>query len=114
MRDPLAFDPLAFWWKVPIASVRRKTGQGPRGTTYADPDTELKGRVNASNRLIRDVDGTETVSATRISLPIGTPLIPAGSLVQVRAGEDPRRVIAENRHESGTGVTPDYYSIDLD
>lgn len=107
-------DPLTFWWQDPIASVQRKTGQGPRGTTYAAPDTTLRGRVNQQNRLIRDADGTETVSGTRISLPLDTPTIPTDSLVTVTPGGTPRRVIAENRHTSGTGVTPDYYSIDLD
>lgn len=107
-------DPLAMWWAVPIASVERAQNGGAGGKTFAAPDATLKGRVNANTRLVRDKSGNEVVSSTRISLPITTPKIPLDSLVRVHPGDTKRRVIGENRHESGTGLTPDYYSIDLD
>lgn len=104
---------LAFWWRTPIL-VRRLVGSGPYGDTYdSDNGTEILGKPRWGNRLVRDKDGSQVVSSSGAAFPDGTPRIPLGSLVQLP--DSPwRTVIAEAPHRSGTDVTPDYYSIDLD
>ncbi|QDH47613.1 head-tail connector protein [Gordonia phage Madeline] len=116
MRAPLTrsrrsmADPLARFFTQPF-TVRRKTGDGAVGPIYADPVT-LRGRVNATNRLVIDDRGNQVLSAAKISMSITEDDIPTGS--QARVGVGPwRTVIADSRHVGGFHKSPDYYSIDL-
>ncbi|MGZ9829949.1 hypothetical protein ACXYTP_23835 [Tsukamurella ocularis] len=107
-------DLLSPWWRIPVAKVERLVGTGATGAKYAAPDASIKARVRYGNKLVRNTAGAEVVSQAQLSMPLDTPRIPAGSRVTVRIGDRARTVIAEERHESGTGLTPDYYSIALD
>lgn len=107
-------DPLAMWWATAVR-VKPLQGSGPYGDTYGD-EYEVMGKPRWGNRLVRDKDGTQVVSSSGAAFPDGTPRIPLGSQVQL-PGSAPdvwRTVIAEAPHKTGTGITPDYYSIDLD
>jgi hypothetical protein len=106
-------DPLAEFYTIPI-TVRRFTGRGSFGPTYAAATTE-HGRVRYGAKLIRNSDGEQVVSQARITLPLATARIPVDSLVIVDATSAlERRVIAEERHDTGMADMPNHYTIDLD
>lgn len=107
----MARDPLAMWWRMPV-EVRRLIGSGPYGDTF-DNDTQILGKLRSGNRLIRDATGAQVVSSSGAAFPVDTDTIPVGSQARLPSGGW-RTVIAEARHQTGTGKTPDYYSIDLD
>lgn len=107
-------DPLSLWWS---SSVRIKPliGSGPYGDEYGD-EYEVIGKPRWGNRLVRDKDGSQVVSSSGAAFPATTARIPLGSQVQLpgSAADEWRTVIAEAPHITGTGLTPDYYSIDCD
>lgn len=107
-------DPLAMWWTTSIR-VQPLTGSGPYGDEHG-AEVEYFGKPRWSNRLIRDATGAQTVSSSGAAFPATTPRIPLGSRVQLPGSptDQWRTVIAEAPHTTGTGMTPDYYSIDLD
>ncbi|AZG43447.1 hypothetical protein [Gordonia insulae] len=95
-------------------TVQRKTGQGSFGATYATPTTE-HGRVRYGAKLIRNSDGEQIVSQAHITYPLNTPTIPVDSIVTVPSHSAlERRVIAEERHDTGMADMPNHYTIDLD
>ncbi|OZC62356.1 hypothetical protein CH267_02125 [Rhodococcus sp. 06-621-2] len=106
-------DPLAIWWKWPIA-VKRKLGDGANGPVFDGPITHF-GKITQKRKMIRNVAGTEVVSEARVSLAALTPLIQVGSLVIFPAsfGGREAEVLAEQLHHSGMDETPNFYSIDL-
>lgn len=104
-------DPLTFFYQIPIV-VERLNGSSAYEDTYDPPETILC-RLRNKRKLIVGQSGAETVSESAASMPLNTPQIPVGSRV-TPPNSHPRKVIAEARHETGTGATPDYYSIDLD
>lgn len=108
-----ASDVLAQTWFIHPITVERKTGDGPRGPTYAAPTTE-KARVTALNRLVLNGSGQQVVSANRASMHVDTPQIPIGSKVTLPAsfGAKTAKVIVESRHDAGP-LTPNFYSVDL-
>lgn len=107
-------DPLGMWWCNAIR-VKPLLGSGAYGDTFGDEYTVL-GKSRFGNRLIRDATGAQVVSSSGAAFPATTTRIPLGSQVQLPSSppEQWRTVIAEAPHVTGTGLTPDYYSIDLD
>lgn len=94
--------------------VARKIGDGPYGPAHAAP-VEVLGKVTAKRKKVLAPDGSEVTSEARVSMPIGTALIPPGSLVTLPAqfGSRTAEVIADQLHDDGLGRTPNFYSIDL-
>lgn len=74
----------AFWYPHQI-SIRDLTGSGGMGTTYGSPRT-VAAEVLDEQTLVRDADGREVVSSTRVTLPLPEH-VPLGSLVTVWPGE---------------------------
>ncbi|WP_395704816.1 hypothetical protein [Rhodococcus ruber] len=105
-------DPLAEWWVWPVL-VERCTGTGTFGKTY-DPPVEILARITTKRRLIVGPDGSEVVSEARISMPVGTPLIPVESRVTLPSafGGRPAAVLADQLHHGGEDI-PNFYSIDV-
>ena len=66
-------------------TVRDLTGSGGMGATYGPPRT-LAAEVRDEQTMVRDVDGREVVSSTRVTLPLPEH-VPLGSLVTVWAGQ---------------------------
>ena len=107
------------WFVWPI-TVQRHAGEGPYGPAYEPPDSgtaehPLLGKITTKRKLVRAADGSEVISEARVSLPVGTALIPVDSLVSFppEFGGRTAEVLAEQRHDDGNGLTPNYYSIDL-
>ncbi|EKT83044.1 hypothetical protein WSS_A09012 [Rhodococcus opacus M213] len=101
-----------FVWPI---IVERHLGGNARGKSFAVPDTSLKAKVTIGRELITDADGREVVTTARISLPVGTPRIPAESLVTLpdRFGGSKVRVVAEAVRDSGRPALPKFYRLDL-
>jgi hypothetical protein len=78
----------AFWYPHQI-SIRDLTGKGGMGSTYGAPRT-LSAEVLDEQTLVRDADGREVVSSTRVTLPLPEH-VPLGSLVTVWPGEPHER-----------------------
>ncbi|NMM84310.1 hypothetical protein B2J88_08045 [Rhodococcus sp. SRB_17] len=109
----------AIWFRFPI-TVERHAGEGPFGPTFEEPDSgtpekPLLGKVTAKRKLVRAADGTEVISEARVSLPAGTALIPVDSLVRLppEFGGRTAQVLADQLHHDGSGLTPNFYSVDL-
>lgn len=108
----MAADPLAFWWTTSIL-IRPFVGSGAYTDEYAD-EVAYFGKPRWANRLIRDATGAQVVSSSGAAFPATVPRIPLGSQVKLPGDNQWRTVIGEAPHITGTGATPDYYSIDLD
>lgn len=65
-------------------SIRSLTSAGGMGTTYGTP-RNVAAEVRDEQRLVRDIDGSEVVSSTWVTVPI-TENVPIGSLVTVWPG----------------------------
>lgn len=72
-----------FWFPHKV-KARAFQGAGGRGPRYADP-VDLAAEVLDKTELIRDAKGNETVSSTRVTVPVSAD-VPVGSLVTVRPG----------------------------
>lgn len=70
-------------------SVRNRTGGGGMGSTYGPPRT-LAAEVIDEQTLVRDSDGREVVSSTRVTLALPEH-VPLGSLVTVWPGQPYQR-----------------------
>jgi hypothetical protein len=70
-------------------SIRNLTGSGGMGTTYGAPRT-VAAEVLDEQTLVRDADGREVVSSTRVTLALPEH-VPLGSLVTVWPGESYER-----------------------
>ncbi|MGW0039827.1 hypothetical protein [Gordonia sp. NPDC003376] len=94
--------------------VRRFTGQGSFGATYAAAETILC-RVRYGARLVRNTAGDQVVSQAHVTTFVDTPQIPVGSLVTIPSHSDQERtVIVEERHDTGLPHMPNHYTFDLD
>ncbi|QTJ64978.1 hypothetical protein HYG77_04770 [Rhodococcus sp. ZPP] len=107
-------DPLAVFYTWPI-TVERYLGGNARGKSYDAPDKSLKAKVTITRDVVTDADGREVVTKARISLPVGTPTIPAESLVTLpeRFGGAKVKVVAEAITDSGLPALPKFYRLDL-
>lgn len=115
-----AADAIAAAWFVWPITVQRHAGEGPYGPAYDPPDSgtaehPLLGKITTKRKLVRAADGSEVISEARVSMHVNTALIPVGSLVTFppEFGGRTAVVLAEQRHNDGNGLTPNYYSIDL-
>lgn len=113
-------DIIAAQWFVWPVSVQRHKGEGPFGPAYEPPDSgtpenPLLAKVTTKRKLVRAADGSEVISEARVSMHVNTPQIPVGSLVTFppEFGGRTAEVLAEQRHDDGNGLTPNFYSIDL-
>ena len=104
----------AIWFKWPIV-VERFAGTGAYGDVFDPPDTIEKTKVTAKRKKVLAPDGTEVISEARVSMAADTPLIPAGSRVTLpeRFGGRVATVLADQVHDDGADLTPNFYSIDL-
>lgn len=66
-------------------SIRNLTGTGGMGDTYG-PARIVSAEVLDEQTLVRDADGREVVSSTRVTLPLPEH-VPLGSLVTVWPGQ---------------------------
>ena len=78
----------AFWYPH-IVTIRDLTTSGGMGTTYGSPRT-VPAEVLDEQTLVRDKDGREVVSSTRVTLALPEH-VPLGSLVTVWPGEPYQR-----------------------
>lgn len=78
----------AFWYPHTV-SIRDLTGTGGMGDTYGPPRT-VAAEVLDEQTLVRDADGREVVSSTRVTLPLPEH-VPLGSLVTVWPGQPNER-----------------------
>lgn len=107
------------WFVWPI-TVQRHAGEGPYGPAYEPPDSgtaehPLLGKITTKRKLVKAADGSEVISEARVSVHVNTALIPVGSLVTFppEFGGRTAVVLAEQRHDDGNGLTPNFYSVDL-
>lgn len=109
-----AADAIAAAWFVWPITVQRHAGEGPYGPAY-EPAVTVNAKVTTKRKLIRAADGSEVISEARVSMHVNTPLIPVGSLVTFppEFGGRTAVVLAEQRHDDGNGLTPNFYSVDL-
>jgi hypothetical protein len=101
-----------FVWPI---TVERHLGGNARSKSYAAPDNSLRAKVTIGRELITDADGREVVTTAKVHLPVGTPRIPAESLVTLpeRFGGSKVRVVAEAVRDSGRPALPKFYRLDL-
>ena len=109
----------AIWFTWPI-TVQRHAGEGPYEPVFDPPDSgtpekPLLGKVTMKRKLVKTVDGTEVISEARVSLPVGTALIPVDSLVHLppEFGGRTAQVLQAQLHHDGNDLTPNFYSVDL-
>lgn len=81
-------DPFWFPDKVTVRASRGGGGNGPR---HADV-LQLRAEVIDKTELIRDANGVETISTTRVTVPIDSD-VPVGSLVTIRPGRPNAREV---------------------
>lgn len=107
-------DIIAAQWFVWPITVERHKGEGPYGPAY-EPEVTVKAKVTTKRKLVRAADGSEVISEARVSMHVNTPQIPVGSLVTFppEFGGRTAEVLAEQRHDDGNGLTPNFYSLDL-
>lgn len=107
-------DIIAAQWFVWPVSVQRHKGEGPFGPAY-EPEVTVLAKVTTKRKLVRAADGAEVISEARVSMHVNTALIPVGSLVTFppEFGGRTAVVLAEQRHDDGNGLTPNFYSVDL-
>lgn len=88
------------WYRIPV-QVKRLTGVGAKGKIYAATVEELCW-VDDQRRLVRDLDGSETVSETTVFFPLSVADVPLGSLVTLPAefGGRQAAVLAVSRQDS--------------
>lgn len=100
-----------FVW--PIA-VQRHLGANADSDSYEPIDESLLAKITTGNQLVRDGDGDEVVTSTRIDLPSSTPTIPSESLVTLpgRFGGRTVRVVAEAVNDAGRPGFPSFYRLD--
>lgn len=81
----------SFWWphSVKVRDVAR-TGSGPRPSSTQRP---LPAEVLDEQELVRDIDGNEVVSSTRVTVPLDANVAP-GALVTVWEGTPAQREAA--------------------
>ena len=115
-----AADAIAAAWFVWPITVQRHAGEGPYGPAYEPPDSgtaehPLLGKITTKRKLVKAADGSEVISEARVSLPVGTALIPVDSLVTLppEFGGRTAQVLADQLHHDGNGLTPNFYSVDL-
>ncbi|MFC9555574.1 hypothetical protein ACFTWF_32585 [Rhodococcus sp. NPDC056960] len=101
-----------FVWQI---TVERYLGGNARVKSYAQPDKSLRAKVTMGRELVTDADGREVVTVAKVHLPVGTPTIPAESLVTLpeRFGGAKVRVVAEAVRDSGLPALPKFYRLDL-
>lgn len=83
-------------------SVRDLLGSGSVGTRYGNPRA-LRAEVLDEQELVRDRDGQEVVSSTRVTVPLDAN-VRVGSLVTVWAGTSAQReaeVLSVARDDNG-------------
>jgi hypothetical protein len=83
-------------------SVRDRLGSGSVGVRYGDPRS-LPAEVFDEQELVRDRDGQEVVSSTRVTVQLDTN-VPVGSLVTVWSGTSAQReaeVLSVARADNG-------------
>lgn len=104
----------AIWFKWPII-VERFLGDGSYGPVFEDPDVIPLTKITARRKKVLAPDGTEVISEARVSMPVNTALIPTGSRVTLpeRFGGRVAIVLADQVHDDGADLTPNFYSIDL-
>jgi hypothetical protein len=73
-----------FWYPHQIR-IRDLTGSGGMGSTYGPPRT-VAAEVIDEQTLVRDADGREVISSTRVTLALPEH-VPLGSLVTVWPGQ---------------------------
>ena len=78
----------AFWYPH-VVSIRDLTGSGGMGDTYGAPRT-VAAEVLDEQVLVRDADGREVVSSTRVTLALPE-RVPLSSKVTVWPGEPDER-----------------------
>ena len=102
------------WFRWPII-VERFAGTGAYGDVFDAPVTIEKTKVTAKRKKVLAPDGSEVISEARVSMAVDTPLIPAGSRVTLpeRFGGRVATVLADQVHDDGADLTPNFYSIDL-
>ncbi|MBP2522270.1 hypothetical protein J3A74_001378 [Rhodococcus sp. PvP104] len=107
-------DQIAKVWFVWPVSVQRHAGEGPYEPAF-DPAVTVLGKITTKRKLVKAADGSEAISEARVSLPVGTALIPVDSLVTLppEFGGRTAQVLADQLHHDGSGLTPNFYSIDL-
>lgn len=84
--------------------IRALTGHGSLGPRFADP-VPSPAEVLDEQQMVRDRDGQEVVSSTRVTVPLHTN-VPVGSLVTVWPGqgasvEREAEVLAVARDDNG-------------
>lgn len=104
----------AVWFKWPVI-VERLEGSGAYGDVFADPVEIPRTKISAKRKLVRAADGTEVISEARVSMPADTDPIPEGSRVTLpeRFGGRVATVLADQVHDDGADLTPNFYSVDL-
>jgi hypothetical protein len=109
-----AADAIAAAWFVWPVSVQRHAGEGPYEPAF-DPAVTVLGKITTKRKLVKAADGSEVISEARVSVHVNTALIPVGSLVTFppEFGGRTAVVLAEQRHDDGNGLTPNFYSVDL-
>lgn len=103
-------DPLNQWW-VHDVLVKRKTGEGAYGPSYAAGVT-YTGFVVDKIQTVRGADGNETVSSTTLALPWSVADIPPGSLVTLPSGRE-AEVITFARADAGGVPVPRHLELTL-
>lgn len=101
-----------FVWPI---TVERYRGGNARGKSYDAPDKSLKAKVTITRDVVKDADGREVVTTARVTLPMGTPQVPAESLVTLpeRFGGAKVKVVAEAVRDSGLRALPKFYRLDV-
>jgi hypothetical protein len=101
-----------FVWPI---TVERYLGGNARGKSYAAPDKSLKAKVTVTRDVVKDADGREVVTTARVTLPVGTPKVPAESLGTLpgRSAGAKVKVVAEAVRDSGLPALPKFYRLDL-
>ncbi|WHP18834.1 hypothetical protein [Cellulomonas sp. ES6] len=74
----------AFWYPHSV-SIRDRAAAGGMGSTYGPPRT-VSAEVIDEQTIVRDADGREVVSSTRVTLALPEH-VPLGSLVTVWPGQ---------------------------
>lgn len=83
-------------------SVRDRLGSGSVGARHGDPRS-VPAEVLDEQQLVRDRDGQEVVSSTRVTVPLDAN-VPVGSLVTVWQGTSAQReaeVLSVARDDNG-------------
>ena len=102
-----------FWYPHKV-SVRNARPAGGMGTGYADART-VRAEVKDEQRLVRTSDGSEVVSSSSATVPIGEH-VPVGSLVTVWPGTNRQReaaVLAVSVDENGVDDLDSFLVLSL-